>query len=191
MENQFSRLALESFQSLLGAKFESLSGPTLGPDLVSDLIIIETNSGNVAIQGDIVHLNFEGFEDTYSKLVATGDVEKLLTQAKKIGNLYYFRAGENISQVLILRDEITCFENHEFSWKYVSDSGLILQLDSGFVAITKLGYHDELLSISYMDKLDMDEIPAPTAAFEDNLDTNLVVKRKFISLKEALDEVSE
>jgi len=191
MENQFSERSLQSFKTLVGAQFEYLAGPTLDPDLVSDLVLIQTNSGTIAIQGDILQLDVEGFDDTYSQLVATSDAQQALTKAKRIGNLYFFKAGETISKVLILRDEIRCFENHEFSWKYVSDSGLILQLDSGFIAITKLGYHDELLSVSYLEKLDSDEIPTPTAAFEDNLDTNIVVERKFITLEEALGEVSE
>lgn len=188
MENQFSTLELTEFTKLVGANFEYLAGPTLGADLVSDLIILCTTTGNIAIQGDICELDFEGFTETYSKLIVNPKSEKYLGEAKNNGNLFFFKAGEKISSVMILRNFVTCFENHKLSWEYVSDAGLILKMESGYLAITKLGQHDELLAVTYLDELDMSQLPNLTSAFQDSLETQIENNRKILTLDEALRE---
>jgi hypothetical protein len=185
MENLFSNLDLKLLEGILGSRFECVLGPTLGPELVSDLVVVRTSAGDLGIQGDISQFDFEAFDGVFSILRLSNTTGGELSETKNNTNRNFSRTGEIVSNILILRDEITFFENNQHPTKYISDSGLILELEYGSIAITKLGYHDELLTVIYLEKLDISEIPTPTSGFMADSLAKITIDRKFLSLEDA------
>jgi hypothetical protein len=182
MQNKFSSEQIELLQSLIGGTLSYVAGPNLSPNLISDYVIIALESTFIGLQGDIYTGNFEGFAETYSTIrISTADPSEV-SKSRDKGNQYFFKKNEKISELFLVRDEIRGFQDGNKSWDYVTDVGVVLQLESGIVAISKLSYHDEMLQVTYLKDLQLEKIPETLGRFENNLHSNFTTARSLVRL---------
>jgi len=182
MQNKFSSKQTELLRSLLGSSLSYVAGPNLSPDLISDYVIIALESTFIGLQGDIYTGNFEGFAETYSTIrISQADLADI-SKSRDKGNQYFFKKNEKISEVFLVRDEICGFQDGNPVWEYVTDIGVVLGLESGIVAITKLSYHDEMLQVTYLEDLQLEEIPDTLGRFENDFHSNFTRTRSLIRL---------
>ena len=172
---------LTELKTMVNQRLSYIAGPNLSSDLSSDYVIIVTDTSLYGLQGDVHQGVLEGFPELYSSIETCAVDNDDLKEAKINGNQYYFNQGEVISEVLLITDTIRGFNDSKEAWEYVSDVGIVLKLESGYVAITRLGYHDEMLQVTYMEDMKADNLPTTSGRFEDDLHSSHTVTR---SLKE-------
>lgn len=122
----------------------------------------------MTVVSDIDYLDFDGEEDSYACLSVQAGAHDL-EQAAKTGHLYYFHDGETIEDVLIVRDTITGRRDGELVWTYSADNAVVFVLSGGAVAVSKLGYHDEMLQVVHADSLDSLSLPPISGCWKDKL----------------------
>jgi len=182
MDNKLTQNQVIEICGMINQRLAYIAGPNLSSDLSSDFVIIVTDKDSYGLQGD-VHQDFlEGFSELYSS-IETCEVDKdELEEARTRGNQYFFNKGEVISEIFLVRDSIEGFNEAKETWQYNSDIGIVLRLESGYVSITRLGYHDEMLQVSYYGELTVANIPRTHGRFESDLHSNFTVKRSFIKV---------
>jgi len=182
MDNMLTLDQVTELRSILNQRLAFIAGPNLSSDLCSDFVIIATADDFLGVQGDVHQGHLEGFSELYSS-IETCKVEKEdLEEARKHGNQYFFKKGEIISRIFLVRDRVQGFVDGKEAWTYNSDIGIVLKLESGHVAITRLGYHDEMLKVTYLDELSVENLPATTGRFEVDVHSNYSLTRSLISV---------
>jgi len=149
---------------------------------MSDYVIIVLDSTFIGLQGDIYTDNFEGFAETYSTIKVTNSDTEAISDSREQGNQYFFKKNEKVSDVFLIREEIIGFRDGNQIWDYVTDAGVVLLLESGIVAISKLSYHDEMLQVTYLDELQLDGIPKTLGRFENDLHSDFTSNRSLVRL---------
>lgn len=182
MKNTLTLEQIIELRAMIGQRLAFIAGPNLSSDLSSDFVIIATDTDLFGLQGDVHQDILEGFPELYSS-IETCTVEKHdLEEARTHGYQYYFKKGECISEILLVRENIECFIDGKQAWLYTSDIGIVLKLESGCVAITRLGYHDEMLQVTYIGELNMDYLPPTSGRFENDLHSNYAFTRSLIKI---------
>ena len=183
MINTFSATDLEIFQNLIGTQWSFVAGPELWEYLSSDLIFVICGELRISLQGDIFESTFESFKSDYSKIIVSSPKQHEIDLSIKKGFAYSFHAGDFVTGVSILRDSVQRTGTGIDTWDYISDSGVIFHLTSGDVAITKLGHHDEMLQVTFLDKVETAQIPEMNSHFEHDLDNQYRFNRELIPLQ--------
>ena len=182
MKNFFSSRDLDILTSFVGSELNFVAGPELWEYLSSDLIILVCGENQIAMQGDIFEGDFEGFQSDYSKINFLPPKQSELKASIKKGFTYYFHAGEIVTRISIIRDRVVHLNGSAVLWDYQSDSGVVFHLTNGAISISKLGYHDEMLQVTYFDSADLARLPDLNSHFESDLYTQYEFERKIISL---------
>ena len=182
MKNIFSKSNLEQLRKLIGQKHLFVAGPTLWEYLSSDLIFIVCGEQQLLLQGDTFEDSFEGFKADYSQIKFGYPDSTDLDNSLQNGYSYYLHAGEVVTGVSILRETIRYSGDDDLSWEYVTDCGFILELTNGSIVISKLGHHDEMLQVTYMDVTSIANIPETVGHFEADLNHHYSVIREQITV---------
>lgn len=180
MDNTLTSEQLTELKGMIGQRLAFIAGPNLSSDLSSDYVIVATDKGFIGLQGDVHQEVVEGFPELYSSIEICAVEDEDLEESKLRGNQYFFKKDESISEIFLVRDEIQGFNEAKEAWCYKSDTGIVLRLESGYVAITRLGYHDEMLQVTYLTELTERNIPATSGRFESNLHSDYKLTRSFI-----------
>ena len=182
MKNIFSNLDIAKLQGLVGSELSYVAGPQLWEFLNSDLIFVAAGSKRLSFQGDIFPESFEGFDSDYSRIKLSEPTQAEVDAALKVGAAYYFHSGEVIDRVYVIRDSIRYFGAKGETWEYVTDTGVVFQLTGGTLAVSKLGHHDEMLQVTYLDELSVDLLPVTVGHFESDLYQKYEFSRELILL---------
>lgn len=186
----FTDLAgIHKLQALLGQSFSFLGGPALSKILSGDRIVFVCDKSAISFNCNFIDADLEGFPDEYNivrpeepRLV---DIEK----AKQRGYFYTQLAGEQVKEISIVEETVTRYRGSEQLWSFVSDVAFIFEMAGGFVAISKLSHHMEMLKVTYGNSLDSLVIPETSNRFEEDIFLSLEVNRRTISLSEAIDRL--
>lgn len=167
IQNRLDDEAIGLLNALVGANFGFLGGFNLNADLVADHLVLVTDEVAVTISGDTFDGDFEGFEDEYSKLEvrAAGDPEIQMVTAA--GYLFRQYSGQPIVDVKAVVETVTCFETTSELWRYSTVVSLVVFFESSFVAVTKLGHHDEVLKVTHGRLFDVTALPKTEGRFDD------------------------
>ena len=92
-----------------------------------DDVIVATDAGEVRIHTELTESNFEGYSEEYGQLSVHRDSEGL-AKAQREGNVYFQHAGEQITEVYVVRITISQSMHGEPTWTYSSDCGVIFRL---------------------------------------------------------------
>lgn len=178
-QNGLRRLA-----GLRGQTWRCFGGVQVSDWLTDVSIFIVTDEEAVTITGETDDLDFEGEYDTY----ATFRVEDGATQlpiAAKAGNLYYFQTGQEILDVLVLRESVTEARDGHTTWTYVTDLGIVFKFADAVIAVTKVSHHTELLAVLRADSIDTLNVKEPSNVWQDKLGIEYTLDRYFIRLDTA------
>lgn len=149
---------------------------------------LRTSAGAVTIAADIVMLDIEGDPEEYSRLQINAGAYGEST-ARRSGQVFFQHKGQTVTDILVVRDAIRRTEPAEEGFELISDSGIVILLDGGFIAFCK--------SNAYMLDMDMaiardtffapELLPDPTLGWDSDLHTRYEVARRIIPLYDLLD----
>lgn len=144
----FSESEFAIARQFLDASWESVSGNQMvNPNFAWAHIVIGTTNGKLIISSESRELNFEGYWDEYAKLELTADLNN--DPANIYPSKFYQSQGEIIRNIWVMRDRLQKYETGEITAEYLADSGLIFELDSQWICITKSGTRNEALRVGY------------------------------------------
>ena len=122
-----------------------------------DDVIVATDAGEVRIHAELTESDFEGYSEEYGQLSVHRDSEGL-AKAQREGNVYFQHAGEQITEVYVVRITISQIMHGEPTWNYSSDCGVIFRLTEGAAAVCKIGHHTDALDVFFADSVEALEI---------------------------------
>ncbi len=176
--------SLNNLATLLGARWQYLGGAELWDRLSASQAFIVTDAGDLSIEADIAYMDFEGFEDNYSYLRAIPGAQNL-ARARTRGYLYYFHTGQAVTDILIVRDEVSEVRYGQTAWEFSFDSAIVFQLQHAVIAITKFP-HSELFLITHAQTLDQLDVISRFDEWEDELGVAHASARTIIPIRELL-----
>ncbi len=183
MRNTFSPQDLDLLRSFIGSQLSFVAGPDLWEPLSADLIFVVCGERGLELRGDIFQDSFEGFESDYSKINFSEITQSEVLEATQRGFRYLIHAGELVTGVAILRNQVKHSGKNGNDWDYTSDSGVIFYLSEGALAVTKLGHHDELLQVTYQEKID-EALAELNSHFESDFDDQYEFTRVLVPLSQ-------
>ena len=101
--------------------------------------------------------DFEGYSEEYGQLSLHRGSEGL-AKAQREGDVYFQHAGEQITEVYVVRITISQIMHGEPTWTYSSDYGVIFRLTEGAAAVCKIGHHTDALDVFFADSVEALEI---------------------------------
>lgn len=126
-------------------------------DWLSGLSVFFCTEGPaITISGWTDYFDFGGEDDTYSLLKIDGGADDF-EEAERAGQLYSSQAGQEVADVLVVRETVVETRDGHESWRYVTDVAIVFQLSESVIAVEKVSHHSELLSIATAAA--MDELP--------------------------------
>lgn len=151
-------------------------------DWLSDPCVFFCTEGPaITVSGWTDYFDFEGEDDTYSLLKIDGGAEDF-EEAKRSGRIYSSEAGQEVVEVMVVRETVVATRGEHESWRYVTDIGIVFKLSAGAIAVTKVSHHTELLSVIKADTLEELQIDEPTKIWEDKLGIEYTIRRDFIPI---------
>jgi hypothetical protein len=78
--------------------------------------------------------------------------------ADREGRVFFQHAGEQITDVYVVRITISQIMHGEPTWTLSSDCGVIFRLTEGAAAVCKIGHHTDALDVFFADSVEALEI---------------------------------
>jgi len=179
------RESLTRLSALVGAEWRFFAGPNVSDWLTDVSIAVVTDGPALTISGEVVDLDFEGEDDTYSSF-KIDDGASELGLAERAGHVYHFLAGQEVREVVVVRETVTERRNNQQTWSYVANIGIVFVLSAGAIAISKVSHHSELLAVTRADSLDAVVIDDLTSGWEDQLGLDYTFERERIPIERLL-----
>lgn len=177
--DQAGRLQL---RNLIGLTFESLSGETLPDFLMSPSVTVKAGGQIVTVFGKTDNCEIPDFEGSASTLcVEQGSLDDINLH-RQSGNVYKQYSGRGITGIGIVREDLESDVSGQVVWQHSADIAIVLELESGFLAISKMGQHDEVLRIQYLKSFEIEDIPKLDSYFEDDIFNTVRSIRSYESL---------
>lgn len=153
--------SLAALRSLKGKRWRLATGKPApekpGHYFSWDDLIVAADAGEVRIHTELAESDFEGYSEEYGQLSVHRDSEGL-AKAQREGNVYFQHAGEQITEVYVVRITISQIMHGEPTWTYSSDCGVIFRLTEGAAAVCKIGRHTDALDVFFADSVEALEI---------------------------------
>lgn len=169
-------------RDLIGLKLESLSGETLPDFLMSPSVTVKAGDQIVTIFGktdDSEIPDFEGYASTLC--IARGSLDDLALH-RQSGNIYKQYSGSEITGVAIVREDLESVVSGQVVWRHSADIAIVLEFQAGFLVISKMGQHDEVLRVQFSKSFEIEGIPKLDSYFEDDILTSIRSRRRYESL---------
>lgn len=107
-------------------------------DWLSDPSVFFCTEGPaITVSGWTDYFDFEGEDDTYSLLKIDGGAEDF-EEAKRSGRIYSSEAGQEVMDVVVVRETVVETRGGHESWRYVTDVAIFLQLSDSVIAVAKV-----------------------------------------------------
>lgn len=169
---------------LRGQRWRYFGGAQLTDWMTEVSLFVSTDGPTLTVSGEVDDLDFEGEEDSYSHLrVDPGAPD--LPAARRSGHMFHFNVGEEIKDVLILRETVTQQIDTQPTWTYITDTAIIFQLETAVIAFAKASQHSELLVAVRATNTENLQIDEPTNLWTNKIGIEHTITRNLISIAEA------
>jgi len=153
--------SLAALRSLKGKRWRLATGKPApekpGHHFSWDDVIVASDAGEVRIHTEFAESDFEGYSEEYGQLSVHRDSEGL-AKAQREGRIFFQHAGEQITDVYVVRITINQIMHGEPTWTFSSDCGVVFRLTEGAAAVCKIGHHTDALDVFFADSVEALEI---------------------------------
>ncbi len=168
VNRNLDRESLVRLASLRGQRWRCFGGQQVSDWMTDVSLFVLTEESALTISGEVDELDFEGEEDSYSRLrVDQGAAD--LGAAKKSGNTYHFYASQEVRDVLVVRETVEQNIDGEPTWTCTTDIAIVFVLGSGVLAVAMVSHHSELLAAVRADDVESLTIEEPSNLWTDKL----------------------
>ena len=165
---------IESLKRLKGTKYTSIVGTNLDASGFTDEVIILTDTSAARVTGDVIEKDFEGFSEEYSVIKIEEPAASAIAKALESGNIFRQFSDALIVGVKIVFEQVTLVQSGTPAWSYESVKSIVIELESGFIAITKVSHHVELLHVDFLATFSLEQLPETVGLFEDDLERSYI-----------------
>ena len=174
-----SRNSRELPGSLRGDSWQFFGGSDVTDWLTSTSFILATDSKIITITSEVSWKDFEGEDDTYSCLTLEADAVDH-DRARSSGHLYFFHQGQEVRDLMVVRDLITEEQVGIPTWQYVTDVAVIDCLSDGVVCARKVSDHNELVAMAHAPTIEALAVPEPSHRWTNEIGLTYTFERQVI-----------
>ncbi|MEI2718305.1 MAG: hypothetical protein V9E98_15170 [Candidatus Nanopelagicales bacterium] len=177
--------SLTRLADLRGQRWRYLGGPHVSNWMTDVSLIVATEESELTISGEVDELDFEGEQDSYSRLrVDQGAAD--LAATTESGHRYYFHAGEEVRDVLIVQETVRQVSYGQPTWTYTNDIAIVFALRTGAIALAQVSHHSELLGVVQAADVQALKIEEPSHIWTDKLGVEHHFTRDTIPIRDLL-----
>jgi len=181
-DTRFSDSALEALRQLIGAEYQFIAGPQNAVVLASQEIVISTSVVAVFFASDAEEFDVGDDWDFFAHITPAKATNAQIAQACSTGDIFRQFAGQVIQDVIVITDSIRCERKGGDSWSHVTDSGVVLVLQRGFVLLVLHSLHAEVMFVSFGTEFDLSQVPIFSSIYGDHEDQTCFRSRSAMSL---------
>jgi len=159
----------QQLAALVGQKLAYITGFGVKRYLVSALLLIVTSDSVVDVSGSIATEDFPGYREDFGFISIGKSLESDVSVSQREATRFFKFAGEEIQRVEIRRATISKHANGEAVWQYSADIAILIKVASGWISISLLNHHDQILTVTYTSNNEKLEIPETDSLFESDL----------------------
>ena len=185
----FDAGSLRRLAGLIGGTWQRFGGTSMGTDLLQPFtVFLSTTHGEVTVNSvvDFFDIVGEAYETAIAEL-EVDDAAVALEQDTNSDRVFTLNAGQEVVDVLVVRDTLDEVRGSERTWRIVKDVGVIVILERGAIAVTQEDLHDEMLVDSVADASDELAIPRVESRWEDRPGLEYGRSRALIPAAELLE----
>jgi hypothetical protein len=192
MQKRITKPELKVLEWFVGKKLSCIGGEYLDSSLYSDSIFIKAEDASAFIWGDYFSQDFAGFGDDFSFFRVDETKEKKVEAATKKGNLYYFHAGESITNINLARLTVTRINKDGSKSSYMTDIAIVFFLTRGSLTLFRDNLHLESFQVSFSSEIGNPKIGLVETHYgqDGDMDDGVVFRfaTEFVDLQDALSE---
>jgi hypothetical protein len=159
----------QQLAALVGQKLAYITGFGVKRFLMSALLLIVTSEAVVDISSSISTEDFPGYREDFGFIRVGKSLESDISVSQREGTRFFTFAGEKIERVEIRRATISKVENGANVWEYSADVAILIKVASGWISLSLLNHHDQILTVTYTGKNEQLDIPETDSLFESDL----------------------
>lgn len=189
----FDEPSLRRLASLVGARWRFITGDPLperpGCLYAFDSVIVAVDGAAIDLSSTLVVLDFEGVPEDYPLLGVRDAQPDAIEAASKAGRMSFNNQGADIRRVVVVRERITYARGGANMWDYSSDIGVIFEVQTGAIGVSKASHHIEALFVSFGETIGDLDLPDRTIEWDwDNeLGEEYQTSREFLDVLDLLD----
>jgi hypothetical protein len=184
MDSTVDAASLSILKSYIGAKLTFVSSSASTIHRISDSVAISTDRGAFEICGTMTESDFRGFWQQYGSFevveVSSRDLPEIAPESAR----YYQFRDQQIIDISVVRDDWREIELGTVNWNLPIDSSVVIKTESGWVAATKVNYHEEYFSLNFFEGSNYPSVPATLCQFEGDLFKEYALSRSVIELRD-------
>lgn len=158
--------SLVRLDGLRGQRWRYFGGPQVSDWMTGVSMLVATEDSALTISGEVDDLDFEGEEDSYSRL-RVGQGSPGIAAAATAGQAHHFYGGQEVRDVLVVRETVSQSIDGRATWTYTTDIAIVFALQTGVLAVAKVSHHSELLAAARADDLQALTIEEPSNIWSD------------------------
>lgn len=185
----FDAGSLRRLAGLIGGTWQGFGGTSMGADLLQPFTVhLSTTHSEVTVNSVVDFFDITGEE--HETAIAELDVDDeaiALVQDTSSDGIFTRNAGQEVVDVLVVRDTLDEVRDGEYTWRIIKDIGVIIILERGAIAVTQEDLHDEMLVVSVADAPEELAIPTVGSRWEDRPGLEYGRSRALIPVAELLE----
>ncbi|MEO0024496.1 MAG: hypothetical protein RL196_937 [Actinomycetota bacterium] len=187
MKNYMKKAAVQTIGQLRGSTLEFITGFDVRNGFYSDLIVIACSNDVLALRGEILISDFQGFDDEFSTISVNEAPKKTIDTVIESEVHYLQQKNSEILDIQFVIAHFTHFENGDKTWSYETEIGIIIETSKGYVNISKNSVHNEILEVEYLDARPSVEDFTTSHRFETNIFKTTAVEYRALAIDDFLE----
>lgn len=188
MNRYFTKSDITTLKGFLGAKAAFFTGSNISEFLDSEDIVIATDKGNLLFSGQRVEDTFEGYVEEYCQFAISSCPDDVVETYEKENGIWIQPRDRQIKKISVQQETLKFFQNNVQAWEYQAHTGVLIELDSGFLYVYALSLYAEIIRIQFAETFADLVISAADDVTGDELGEHYEISRFFVPL-ETVDDV--
>lgn len=183
MKNLFSPNDLMVLRNTIGQKVNFFTGSNMSEFLDAEKIAISAGATNVLFSTRLVESDFQGFDEDYCHIDVHEASNATMNELEKQSGIFIQPRDAVIQKISVQEETIRFFEYGHNKWSYTAHTGVLFELDEGYLYVFALTYHAEIIRIQYSKTFsDLDMSPT-IGNFDEAIGEHFEISRSFIPLE--------
>jgi hypothetical protein len=145
-------------------------------------VTIVTTAGTISMKLEETLINVSGTESDYPTLSVAYSALNFRSNARDA--IFYTARGECVQSIWVIRDAITAMRSVLPSFRNIADIGIVVELESQWVAITRTSHNMDAFAINFAPTKEQLPLPNSLEEWDESLFDEFQLERTWVRVDE-------